>query len=54
MSDNETLTGVLSAVGVLTGVLAPADTGAFVADYATDEECVAVIDDIFDNLLKGE
>lgn len=54
MSDNATLTGVLSAVGVLTGVLTPADTGDFIADYATDAECVAVIDDIFDNLLKGE
>lgn len=43
MSDNATLTGVLSAVGVLTGVLTPADTGDFVADYATDAECVAVI-----------
>ena len=54
MSDNETLTGVLSAVGVLTGVMTPADTGDFVADYATDAECVAVFDDNFDNLLKGE
>lgn len=34
--------------------ITPADTGDFVADYATDAECVAVIDDIFDNLLKGE
>ena len=32
MSDNATLTGVLSAVWVLTGVLTPADTGDFVAD----------------------
>lgn len=54
MSDKATLTGTLSAIGVLTGVLTPADTGDFVADYATDEECIAVIDDIFDNLLKGE
>lgn len=54
MSDKATLTGVLSAVEVLTGVLTPADTGDFVADYATDAECVAVIDDIFENLLKGE
>ena len=54
MSDNATLTGVQSAVGVLTGVLTPADTGDFVADYATDAECVAVIDDIFDILLKGQ
>lgn len=54
MDDKATLTGVLSAVGVLAGVLTPADTGDFVADYATDEECIAVIDDIFDNLLKGE
>lgn len=54
MSDNATLTGVLSAAGVLTSVLTPADTGDFVSDYATDAECVAVIDDIFDNLLKGE
>lgn len=54
MDEKAMLTGVLSAVGTLTGVLTPADTGDFVADYATDEECIAVIDAIFDNLLKGE
>lgn len=44
------LNGVLSVEGVLTGTLSPADTADFLADYATDEECVAVIDDIFDDL----
>lgn len=50
----ELLTGVLTVEGVLVGTLAPADTGDFLADYATDEECVAVIDGIFDDLFKGE
>lgn len=50
----ERLTGMLTVEGVLTGTLAPADTGDFLADYATDEECVAVVDDIFDDIFKGE
>ncbi len=50
----ERLTGVLTVEGVLVGTLAPADTGDFLADYATDEECVAVVDDIFDDLFKGK
>ncbi len=48
------LVGTLIAEETLSGMLMPADSGDFTADYATDEECVAVIDNIFDSLLKGE
>ena len=47
------LVGTLTAEETLSGVLMPADSGDFTADYATDEECVAVIDNIFEQLEKG-
>lgn len=53
LSAEKALVGILSEETVLTGVLTPADTADFIADYATDEECVAVIDDIFKQLEKG-
>lgn len=48
------LVGTLTAGETLSGVLMPADSGDFTADYATDEECVDVIHQAISNMLKGE
>ena len=45
-----TLHGVLIAEGTLYGILQPADTGAFVADFATDQDII----DLFKDIKKGE
>lgn len=54
MDERETLLGVLSAEGTLSGTLTPAAVSDYTENYATDEECVAVIDNIFQQLEKGE
>lgn len=45
----EKLVGVLSAVGVLTGTIAPADSGDFMADYATDQEIIDIVNQLFND-----
>lgn len=54
MKSEGILEGTLSAEGALVGVITPADTENFLENYATDDECVAVIDDSFKQLDKGE